>query len=542
MSVIKVEMKIENDLFQLDDEENQAEGVSKNLDDEAESESKAPEPNYLSTNLDLNNSSWPRSYRKSMDMLSPPSVSFMRKNSLTDICSSFSTTFKRRPQISQNEQSLSKPFISETSAFKEELPTLTEPLKLTVSSCSKISHSELPPSTGRKCSFSQAVLNTTNLLCGIGLLTTPYAVREGGWFSLILLVMFGIICCHTGILLQKCLESSPRLHSYPDIGEAAFGIYGRLGISVSIILCMELYAACVEFIILMGDNLSSLFPKSYLSLAGINLESHHIFAITATLVVLPTVWLRNLSLISYLSVGGIFASILVALSLLWVGVVDQVGFHPCGKALDLSNIPVAVGIYGFAFAGHSVIPNIYTSMKEPSQFPSALITSFGFCILMYIGVAILGFLIFGDSVKSQFTLSMPKELPASGIAAWITVVIPLTKYPLTILPVALSIEELIPWPKLRCYAVSVLLRTILVFSTLVVALSIPFFGSLLALNGSLMAMLVALIFPCACSLRLLSGRLTKVEIASCILIMVVGLVCSIIGTYSAIIRIADKVD
>lgn len=32
---------------------------------------------------------------------------------------------------------------------------------------------------------------------------------------------------------MKCLDSDSGLKAYPDIGQAAFGIFGRLGISVS---------------------------------------------------------------------------------------------------------------------------------------------------------------------------------------------------------------------------------------------------------------------------------------------------------------------
>lgn len=72
-----------------------------------------------------------------------------------------------------------------------------------------------------------------NILCGIGIVSIPYAVKEGGWSSLILLVLFAIMCCYTGVLLMRCLQSHPGLKTYPDIGQAAFGIVGRLGISVS---------------------------------------------------------------------------------------------------------------------------------------------------------------------------------------------------------------------------------------------------------------------------------------------------------------------
>lgn len=50
--------------------------------------------------------------------------------------------------------------------------------------------------------------------------------------GLSLLFIFGIISCYTGVLLKQCLDSTPGLQTYPDIGQAAFGTIGRLFISV----------------------------------------------------------------------------------------------------------------------------------------------------------------------------------------------------------------------------------------------------------------------------------------------------------------------
>lgn len=73
-----------------------------------------------------------------------------------------------------------------------------------------------------------------------------------------------------------------------------------------------------------------------------------------------------------ISAGGVTASVIAVLCLLWVGTVDKVGFHPGGTPLDLANLPVALGLYGFCFSGHSVFPNIYSSMRTPSEFPSVM--------------------------------------------------------------------------------------------------------------------------------------------------------------------------
>lgn len=47
--------------------------------------------------------------------------------------------------------------------------------------------------------------------------------------------------------------------------------------------------------------------------------------------------------------------------------------------------------------------------------------SFGICTLMYAGVAVMGYSMFGEATESQFTLNIPQDLVASKIALWTTV-------------------------------------------------------------------------------------------------------------------------
>jgi vesicular inhibitory amino acid transporter len=62
-----------------------------------------------------------------------------------------------------------------------------------------------------------------------------------------------------------------------------------------------LQAGCVEYLILEGDNLSAMFPNASLTIGGLKFTATEVFTILTAISVLPTVWLRDLRLLAYIS-------------------------------------------------------------------------------------------------------------------------------------------------------------------------------------------------------------------------------------------------
>ncbi|ERM94385.1 hypothetical protein AMTRI_Chr04g189790 [Amborella trichopoda] len=384
----------------------------------------------------------------------------------------------------------------------------------------------------------RSCLNCLNNLCGVGILSIPYALSEAGWIGLALLFLLAIISCYTGLLIQRCMEKDKSIKTYPDIANRAFGYRGK--VIVSVFLYVELYLVAIEFLILEGDNIAKLFPNMSFKVMGWRIEGSKGFTILSSLVILPTVWLRRLGLLAYVSAGGILASLVVVCLVFWVGAVDGVGYHSKGVALIPSGIPTAVSIYAFCYCGHAVFPTICSSMKDRTKFSKVLIICFIVSTLNYGAMGFLGYLMYGEDVKSQITLNLPTEILSSKIAIYTTLINPFTKYALVVTPIAAAIEDALQLSKTN-KLVHILLRTSLLVSTLVVALAIPIFGYLMALIGSSLSCTVSLILPCLCYLKFFgTSRAGRVETTLMGGVIVIGALVAILGTYCSLKQIVKQ--
>lgn len=199
--------------------------------------------------------------------------------------------------------------------------------------------------------FFKTCFNGINALSGVGILSVPYALASRGWLTLILLFIIAAATYYTGLLMRRCMDVSSKIRTYPDIGEHAFGKKGKM--IVSSFMYLELYVVATGFLILEGDNLSNLFPDMSFTLAGVTVCGQQGFVILVALVIFPSMLLTDLSKVSYISATGILASVLIILSVFWVGVEDT-GFRAQGRFFHLNGVPTGVSLYTFCYCAHPV--------------------------------------------------------------------------------------------------------------------------------------------------------------------------------------------
>ncbi|GAB4844017.1 Amino acid transporter avt1h [Ancistrocladus abbreviatus] len=265
------------------------------------------------------------------------------------------------------------------------------------------------------------------------------------------------------------------------------------------------------------------------------LSKSQLLTVIAVPIALPSLWLRDLSSISFLSIGGILMSVIIFVTVASTAIYGGVRANHSIPLLHLRKIPDISGLYMFSYAGHIVFPNIYKAMKDPSKFTKVATVSFITVTAFYTALAFMGAKLFGPGVNSQITLSMPQHLLVTKIALWATVLTPMTKYALEFAPFAIQLEHNLP------SSMSLRTRTIirgcvgsiLLLVILALALSVPYFHHVLSLTGSLVSVTICIILPCTFYIKIFQGELSKHFFILNVILVMLGYLLGIFGTFSS---------
>ncbi|KAI3989397.1 hypothetical protein MKX01_012943 [Papaver californicum] len=377
------------------------------------------------------------------------------------------------------------------------------------------------------------LMNLIGLLIGLGQLSTAYALQTGGWASVFVLFGLFLLGAYTSHLLGLCLATDARLKSYADIGFRAFGRKGRY-ISLFFVN-MESFMALVSFTISMTDHLTRVLDGYHnFHISFFSLSTAQSLTVIAIIGAIPSVWLRNLNSISFIATFGILLSFLICGVLICTCFFGGVKANKPIHVFQTKNIFSVSGLYIFNIASHMAIPNVYRSMIDPTRFSTISFISFGAVSILYAILAFLGAKMFGPGVSSQVTLSMPKHLVFTQIGLWAAVITPMTKYVFLTVPMASEVERLLPatMPLWKRTVIRGAAGSIFLLIVLVLAITVPFFETILGLTGSLVSIFVSVILPISFYLKIFRQTIPLTSLVIHLTIMVICLVIGIMGTVS----------
>ncbi|OZJ05932.1 hypothetical protein BZG36_01225 [Bifiguratus adelaidae] len=389
-----------------------------------------------------------------------------------------------------------------------------------------------------KSTFAQSLYNSMNILIGIAILSFPLSFKYGGWILGSLTLVFScLITSYTAKILANCLSTDSALVTYgglnvnndgrsisahqitiADIGVAAFG--PRIRTLISTLFLMELIAASVGLVILLGDSLQVLFP----AYSSTSLKVATLFFLT------PTTFLAMHHL-SYTSILGILSSVTLTSVVLYDGLTKREApgslWEPMPTNAWPSNwmrLPFTFGLCMAGFAGHAVFPNIYRDMMAPEQYPKVVNMTYIATAFIYTSMAVTGYLMFGENTMQEITqnlMTTPGYSPIlNQLAVWLIVVNPLTKYALTLNPINVTVEI---WLFRHAFfknnltsasarrSIQCVSRVLVSAGIVGIAVLVPGFDRVMSLLGSLFSFTISAMFPLLCNLRMFSSRLTLKE-------------------------------
>lgn len=360
----------------------------------------------------------------------------------------------------------------------------------------------------------QTILNSVNVMIGVGLLALPVGLLKGGWvLGLPVLVLCGLTTCWTATLLSKALDTDHTMMTYADLGFASYGSVAKL--FISLLFSMDLLALGVLLILLFSDSLYAL--------AGDEANwTKTKFKIIAFVVLTPFTFMP-LPILSIFSLFGILATISITLLVFSCGLLKSsapgslIQFMPTNL---WPNSPrelfLALGILMAPFGGHAIFPSLKSDMRHPHKFTGTLVITYAITLLTDCSMAVIGFLMFGALCNNEVTSNL---LETQGYPLWVypmisglICIVPLAKTPLNAKPIISTLDGVLGFDAIveGEHKLTHTFKSIGRFSTrvgvnaLFVGCSIlfPEFEKIIGILGSSICFIICIILPCSFYLRL----------------------------------------
>jgi len=376
---------------------------------------------------------------------------------------------------------------------------------------------------------------------GVGVLTLPHAFQRAGYVGgAVGLVTVGVLSYFCMRVLLRCGEKITGVASFASIGREALGPWG--GAVVNLFVVVTQIGFCIGYIIFVAANLERVVAAIS---PGVKV-SQGVFALIFGACVVPLVLLRTIK--------GLHCTSLVADFIIVFGLLVIVGSsvstlsqnhtetQQAVQAIDWVHLPLFFGLSVSAFEGIAMVLPVQQSMAEPHRFPAMLRVVMLWVCSLYVLIAALGYMAYGDETEDSVTLNLPHGNALSpivqlGYSFAIFFSYPVMMFPATqILEKSKLFEQV--WSGGSVVVKTNVFRVLLVAVTCLVAMAVPHFALFANLIGALACSCLAFVLPAVFYLKLYKGEISGFHRCVCYCSVLFGVVGGTISVYSTIDEMA----
>ncbi|KAI0743899.1 amino acid transporter [Daedaleopsis nitida] len=355
-----------------------------------------------------------------------------------------------------------------------------------------------------------SVANMANSILGAGIIGLPYAVRQAGFFTglVLLVVLCGVTDWTIRLIVLNAKLSGQN--SYIGIMNHCFGPSGRA--AVSFFQFAFAFGGMCAFGIIIGDTIPhvirSIFPNLYnVPVLSLLTNRQFIIALCTICVSYPLSLYRDIHKLSRASGLALVGMLIIVGSVLIEGphVTPDLKGNPNTRFTVLGDgVFQAIGVISFAFVCHHNSLLIYGSLRTPTLDRFNKVTHISTCISLVAccTLAISAYLVFTDRTQGNILNNFARNNTLINVARFCFGLNMFTTLPLELFVCREVIEQYFfdnePFHMQR----HVFFTTAILCSSMIIALITCDLGVMLEITGGASATALAFIFPAACYIKL----------------------------------------
>ncbi|CAL1707561.1 unnamed protein product [Somion occarium] len=355
-----------------------------------------------------------------------------------------------------------------------------------------------------------SIANMANSILGAGIIGLPYAVRQAGFFTgLVLLVVLCGVTDWTIRLIVLNAKLSGR-NSYIEIMNHCFGSSGRA--AVSFFQFAFAFGGMCAFGIIIGDTIPhvirSIFPNLHtVPVLFLFTKRQFIIALCTLCVSYPLSLYRDIHKLSRASGLALIGMLIIVTSVLVEGpqVTPDLKGDPDKRFSVLGpGVFQAIGVISFAFVCHHNSLLIYGSLRTPTLDRFAKVTHVSTLISLVAccTLAISAYLVFTDKTQGNILNNFAPNDTLINVARFCFGLNMFTTLPLELFVCREVIEQYFfphePFSMNR----HVFFTTSILCAAMLLSLITCDLGVMLEITGGASATALAFIFPAACYIKL----------------------------------------